>query len=143
MLLGLGGNRLAALGRYLIKRGVQGIVTLLVVTVIIFILFDLMPGTPIDRFRSDPTFDRARLAHLNETFGINDPYFVRMGKFVWNMFSLDFGDSFVEGQPVGDVISAALPRSLFLFGGAVVIEHLSGVVTRTLLSSRPRWFRAG
>src|SRR2546421_3514344 len=143
MLLGLGGNRLAALGRYLIKRGVQGIVTLLVVTVIIFILFDAMPGTPIDRFRSDPTFDRARLEQLNQTFGINDPYFVRMGKFVWNMFSLDFGDSFVEGKPVGDVISAALPRTLFLFGGAVVIEYLIGVVIGTFIAWRRGRFSEG
>ena len=112
---------MAALARYLVKRGVQGVVTLLVVTVIIFILFDAMPGTPIDRFRSDPTFDRARLEQLNQTFGINDPYFVRMGKFVWNMFSLDFGQSFVEGKPVSDVIAAALPRTLFLFGGAVMV----------------------
>ncbi|HEX9567683.1 MAG TPA: ABC transporter permease [Thermoplasmata archaeon] len=134
---------MATLGRYLVKRGIQGVITLLVVTVIIFVLFDLMPGTPIDRFRSDPTFDRARLAHLNETFGINDPYFVRMGKFVWNMFSLDFGDSFVEGKPVGDVISAALPRTLFLFGGAVVIEYLIGVVIGTFIAWRRGRFSEG
>src|SRR5881409_93159 len=102
-----------------------------------------MPGTPIDRFRSDPTFDRARLAHLNETFGINDPYFVRMGKFVWNMFTLDFVDSFVEGKPVGDVISAALPRTLFLFGGAVVIEYLIGVVIGTFIAWRRGRFSEG
>src|SRR2546426_12679592 len=131
MLLGLGGNRLAALGRYLIKRGVQGIVTLLVVTVIIFILFDAMPGTPIDRFRSDPTFDRARLEQLNQTFGINDPYFVRMGKFVWNMFSLDFGISFVECRQVSEVISTALPRTLFLFVGSVRIEYKFWVIAGT------------
>ncbi len=134
---------MATLGRYLVKRGIQGVITLLVVTVIIFVLFDLMPGTPIDRFRSDPTFDRARLAHLNETFGINDPYFVRMGKFVWNMFTLDFGDSFVEGKPVGDVISAALPRTLFLFGGAVVIEYLIGVVIGTFIAWRRGRFSEG
>jgi len=134
---------LAALARYLVKRGVQGVVTLLVVTVIIFILFDAMPGTPIDRFRSDPTFDRARLEQLNQTFGINDPYFVRMGKFVWNMFSLDFGQSFVEGKPVSDVIAAALPRTLFLFGGAVMIEYLIGVVIGTFIAWRRGRFTEG
>lgn len=95
-----------------------------------------MPGTPIDRFRADPTFDRARLEQLNRTFGINDPYFVRMGKFTWNMFTLDFGESFVEGKPVGAVISPALPRTLFLFGGAVIIEYLIGVVLGTYIAWR-------
>src|SRR3989442_5371967 len=95
-----------------------------------------MPGTPIDRFRSDPTFDRARLEQLNRSFGINDPYFVRMGKFVWAMFSLDFGDSFVEGKPVSDIIAAAAPRTLFLFGGAVLIEYLFGVILGTFIAWR-------
>ena len=124
------------MGRFIAKRSIQGIITLFIVTIIVFMLFDAMPGTPIDRFRLDPTFDRARLEQLNRTFGINDPYFVRMGKFVSAMFSLDFGDSFVEGKPVSDVISAALPRTLFLFGGAVIIEYLVGVVLGTIIAWR-------
>src|SRR3972149_11948571 len=59
-----------------------------------------------------------------------------MGKFVWNMFSLDFGESFVEGRPVSEVVAAALPRTLFLFGGAVIIEYLIGVVLGTYIAWR-------
>ena len=118
-------------------------ITLVIVTIIIFVLFDAMPGTPIDRFRSDPTFDRARLEQLNRSFGINDPYFVRMGKFVWAMFSLDFGDSFVEGKPVSDIIAAAAPRTLFLFGGAVLIEYLFGVILGTFIAWRRGRFSEG
>jgi peptide/nickel transport system permease protein len=134
---------LAALGRYIAKRAVQGVITLFIVTIIIFVLFDAMPGTPVDRFRADPTFSRARLEQLNQSFGINDPYFVRMGKFVWNMFSLDFGDSFVEGKPVSDVIAAALPRTLFLFGGAVIIEYIVGVFAGTFIAWRRGRFSEG
>ncbi len=127
---------MAALARYIVKRSVQGVITLFIVTIIVFVLFDAMPGTPIDRFRADPTFDRARLEQLNRSFGINDPYLERMGKFVWNMFTLDFGDSFLEGKPVSDVIAAAAPRTLFLFGGAVVIEYLIGIVVGTFIAWR-------
>ena len=127
---------MAALGRYIGKRVIQGLITLLIVTMIVFVLFDAMPGTPIDRFRADPSFDRARLEQLNQSFGVNDPYFIRMGKFVWNMFSLDFGESFVEGRPVSEVVAAALPRTLFLFGGAVLIEYLIGIVLGTFIAWR-------
>ena len=127
---------MAALARYIAKRSIQGIITLFIVTIIVFVLFDAMPGTPIDRFRADPTFDRARLEQLNRTFGINDPYLVRMGKFVYNMFSLDFGDSFLEGRPVSEVITTAAPRTMFLFGGAVIIEYLIGVVVGTFIAWR-------
>src|SRR5437899_2538536 len=66
-----------------------------------------------------------------------------MGKFVWAMFSLDFGDSFVEGKPVSDVIAAAAPRTLFLFGGAVLIEYLVGVVLGTFIAWRRGRFSEG
>ncbi len=127
---------MAALGRYIVKRTIQGIITLFIVTIIVFVLFDAMPGTPIDRFRADPTFDRARLEQLNQTFGVNDPYPLRLGKFVWNMFTFDFGDSFLEGKAVSIVVSQALPRTLFLFGGAVIIEYLIGVVLGTFIAWR-------
>jgi len=122
---------------------IQGIITLLIVTIIVFALFDAMPGTPIDRFRADPTFDRAKLERLNQTFGVNDPYPLRMGKFVWNMFSLDFGESFLEGKPVSDIVAQALPRTLFLFGGAVLIEYLIGVVLGTFIAWRRGRFSEG
>jgi peptide/nickel transport system permease protein len=114
--------------RYIARRVVQGIVTLIVVTFIVFLLFEAMPGTPIDRFRADPTFDQARLAQLERSFGINDPIHVRAFLFLRNMFTFDFGWSFVEGRPVADVIGFALPRTLFLFGSAVIIEYVIGIV---------------
>jgi len=102
----------------------------------VFVLFDAMPGSPIDRFRLDPTVDPARLEQLNRTFGVNEPYPVRLGKFMLAMFTLDFGESFVEGKPVSEVIAAAAPRTLFLFGGAVMIEYLIGVVLGTFIAWR-------
>src|SRR5437667_10236987 len=86
-----------------------------------------MPGSPIDRFRSDPTFSQARLQQLSEQFGINDPPFVALFKYLQNMFTLDFGPSFLEARPVRDVVADAAPRTLFLFGGATMIEYGVGV----------------
>ncbi|HII41359.1 MAG TPA: ABC transporter permease [Thermoplasmata archaeon] len=119
---------MAALLNYIVKRSVQGAVTILVVTLVIFLLFHQMPGSIIDNFRADPTFNRAKLAQLNETFGVNDPFFVKMYKFVPNMFTFNFGPSYLESKPVVDVLREALPRTLFLFGGAVIIEYLLGIL---------------
>lgn len=44
-----------------------------------------------------------------------------------NMFTFNFGRSFSEARPVADVISFALPRTLFLFGGALVFEYVAGI----------------
>lgn len=87
-----------------------------------------MPGSPIDNFRGDPTFNRAKLEQLNQTFGLNDPFYVKMGKYLYNMFSFNFGPSYLASEPVVDVLRDALPRTLFLFGGAVIIEYILGVL---------------
>lgn len=110
------------------KRAIQGVVTIVVVTIVIFLLFQLMPGSPIDNFRGDPTFNRAKLEQLNQTFGLNDPFYVKMGKYLFNMFSFNFGPSYLASEPVVDVLRDALPRTLFLFGGAVIIEYILGVL---------------
>lgn len=118
---------MASLSRYIGRRLVQGVITIFVVTIIVFLLFRAMPGSPIDRFRSDPTFSQARLQQLSEQFGINDPPFVALFKYLRNMFTLDFGPSFLEARPVRDIIADAAPRTLFLFGGATMLEYAVGV----------------
>lgn len=44
------------------------------------------------------------------------------------MFTFNFGRSFSEAKPVADVLAYALPRTLFLFGGALILEYIIGVV---------------
>src|SRR3989442_12067400 len=43
------------------------------------------------------------------------------------MFTFNFGPSLSQGRPVSSIVSEALPRTLFLFGGAVIIEYALGV----------------
>jgi peptide/nickel transport system permease protein len=134
---------LAALAKYIVKRAIQGVITLLVVTIIIWALFELMPGTPIDRFRADPTFDEFRLRQLEQSFGIGDDLHVKLGKFLWNMFTLNFGESFLERRPVVEIISYALPRTLFLFGAATILEYLFGILLGSFIAWKRGRFSEG
>jgi len=95
---------MAKMGRYIAGRLVQGLVTLLIVTSIIFILFEAMPGDPIDKFRANPTTTAADIARLEHLYGLDDPVYVRYFRFLGNMFTLQFGDSYSKGAPVLDLI---------------------------------------
>jgi len=119
---------LAALGRYIARRSIQGVITIFIVTIVVFLLFRAMPGDPISRFRTDPTFTEARLQQLTETFGLNDPPLVALFKYLRNMFTFDFGPSFLEARPVRDIIADAAPRTIFLFGSATIIEYGLGIL---------------
>lgn len=122
----------------------QGVITLFVVTIIIFLLFRAMPGSPIDALRGDPRFNRATLEQLNETFGVNDPPQVALVKYLVNMFTFNFGPSTLEPRPVRDIIAAAAPRTLFLFVGATLIEYIVGIlVGRYIAWKRGRFSEGG
>ena len=132
---------MAGLAQFIIKRAIQAIVTIFVVTSLVFILFEAMPGDPIARFRFDPTCARNPdcLPRLIQQFGLDKPVEVRYVNFMWNMFNMQFGLSYQYNRPVSDILRDAVPRTLGLFGTATVITYLLGVV----IGSRIGWKRGG
>jgi peptide/nickel transport system permease protein len=132
---------MAGFSRFVVNRTVQGIVTVIVVTSLIFILFEAMPGDPIARFKLDPRFsgNPGALERLEAQFGLNDPPITRYFIFMRNMFTFQFGTSYQFNRPVSDILADALPRTLALFGAATVITYLVGVV----VGSRIGWKRGG
>jgi peptide/nickel transport system permease protein len=118
---------LAALSRYIARRLIQGVITLFIVTIIIFLLFKAMPGNPVNFLKGNPTIPPAVIHQVAEQFGIYDSFPVQMYKFMINMFTFQFGES-IQGRPVLAIIDEAMPRTLLLFGGATIIEYLLGVL---------------
>src|SRR5437867_12829759 len=115
---------MASLTRYLIRRAIQGVITLLIVTVLIFILF-YFSGNPLDGLRSNPSIQPAVIERLRQQYGLDQGPEVQLYRYVANMFTFNFGWSSYANAPVISVLQEALPRTLFLFGGAVLIEYRS------------------
>ncbi len=118
---------MASLRRYLVRRGIQGVITIFVVTIIIFLLFQALPGGPLAAYTQDPTCQAPCRAQLRIQFGLDQPWYVQLWIFLGNMFTFNFGRSFSEGRPVSEILAIALPRTLFLFGGALIAEYLVGI----------------
>ncbi len=118
---------MASLGRYIVRRLIQGLLTLFIVTIIIFLLWKAQPGSPLDGLRGNPTIPKQTIAYVASEYGLNDPFWIQMYKYIVNMFTFQFGES-ITGVPVISIIQQALPRTLLLFGGAVVIEYMLGIL---------------
>ena len=118
---------MASLARYIIRRAIQGVITILIVTVIIFILF-YFSGSPLDGLRANPATPLAVIERLRQQYGIDQPPEVQLYRYLVNMFTLNFGWSSYRNTPVIDVLQEALPRTLFLFGGAVLVHYVIGVI---------------
>jgi len=102
------------------------IFTLLAITLVLFILLQLMPGSP---FNDEKLTDVQRAA-LNSKYGLDQPIVVQFGKYVLNMFRGDFGVSYTisKNTPISQLIASRLPVSLAIGGSAVALGAFIGLI---------------
>lgn len=123
------------MGRYIIRRILQAIPLLLLVSVAMFALIHLLPGGPVGVFLS-PHLSVAGRAALNKRFGLDQPLPVQYVKWITNAFSGDFGFSFATNQPVTDVLSEHFPPTLELFSTALVLALIIAILIGTISAVR-------
>src|SRR5437867_12367971 len=134
---------MASLARYLIRRAIQGVITLFIVTVVVFILF-YFSGNPLKAPRPYASSQRAAIERLKQQYRLDQGPEVQLYRYVINMFTFTFGYSTYANAPVVTVLQEALPRTLFLFGGAVFIEYIIGIlVGRYIAWKRGRGVEGG
>ncbi len=111
--------------KYLVRRLALSIVTILAVSLIIFIM-SRASGDPrhimLDDYSTDEDWER-----MGEVLGLNEPYYQQYVIFLGNAVRGDFGQSVKEGRPVTDVILERLPATLFLGLTAFVLSLLVGI----------------
>jgi peptide/nickel transport system permease protein len=100
--------------RYIIKRVLLLIPTLLGAAALVFVLMRLIPGDVcvVRLGSSGGTFDPKAIAVCHAELGMDRPFIVQFIDFVWGLVRLDFGTSMWSGAPVTKEILARLPISL-------------------------------
>ena len=80
--------------RYFVARGVQTAVTLLLMSLVVYLLIGLMPGDPIDMMISgDPTMTSQDAARLRAAYGLDKPLFERYLAWLLQALQGNFGYS--------------------------------------------------
>jgi peptide/nickel transport system permease protein len=113
--------------QYLIRRLLQGLLTLLAITVIVFLLASAYPGGIMSAYEENPNATAEDLARLRAKYGLDDPLPVRYFKWLGNVARGDLGTSFVSKQPVLVEIGERLPNTLLLMGVALVVTLLLAI----------------
>ncbi len=100
------------MGRYILKRLLQMIPVVLGVTILIFTIMYFIPGDPVRLLLgAEPT--PAQIAAKQQELGLNDPYLIRLGRFVGGIvLHFDFGKSWVYNTPVTTELLQRFPRTL-------------------------------
>ena len=107
------------------SRLLQAIPVLLVVGFIAFALFDFV-GDPVNILLGQDHTEAQRIALVRQ-LGLDQPFFVQYGRFLWIALHGDFGISYRLAQPVGSLIAERLPATLELAITASVLAFAIGV----------------
>ncbi len=123
------------MGRYLIRRILQAIPLLVLLSIFMFILIHLMPGGP-DQVIFNPRLSPVAKAALRAHFGLNDPVPIQYLKWLSRVFVGDFGFSFANNLPVSFILSQRFPATLELFGFALLFALLVAILLGVLSAIR-------
>jgi peptide/nickel transport system permease protein len=111
---------------YVARRVLQMIPTVLLVMAIVFVVFRLMPGDPVQLILgADP--DPEAVAALERRFGLDRPLVEQFGRWVFDAVRGDLGTSFAREEPVLGIILERFPATAQITVFAMILATLVGV----------------
>jgi peptide/nickel transport system permease protein len=123
--------------RYLVRRLLWAAVLFLVVTVVTYVIFFLIPVDPAKQACGQRA-SQACIANAREHLGIDQPIYVQYSKFLWRLLHFDLGRSFANRQDVTEIVLQAAPVTASLVFGGVVVWMLIAIPIGILSALRPR-----
>jgi len=119
---------LSSYRRVLIKRVFNAFITILLIMLVNFLLFRIMPGdpavlmTPRTTTASDFAYDRNV-----EIMGLDQPIYIQFVKYFVDTFRGNWGISYIYEKPVIEVMSSAFIWSILLLGISSIVTFVVGI----------------
>ncbi len=115
---------------FIAKRFLYTIVLIFFVLTLNFVIFELIPGEGgviENLIGAGKTFPPDQVKRLEHLYGLDQPLDVRYVKYMYNMATLQFGDSFRTRQPVLTDMAGFLPNTLVLLGVSTILSIVIGI----------------
>lgn len=110
---------------FVLKRLLQAILVMLIVTMIAFLLFQFV-GDPVMQMLGQEATEADRIA-LRQELGLDQPIWKQYGAFIFNMLQGDLGMSLRQGLPVADLLKEKMPATLELAFVSAMASTLIGI----------------
>jgi peptide/nickel transport system permease protein len=125
------------MGRYLLRRLLIAVPSLLGISVVLFTVLALAPGDPFGELASNPAVPpEVRLA-LRAKFGMDDPVLLRYFHWLAAMLHGDWGFSFVSRVDVDTLIWQRIPSTLLVIGSSQILALLIALPIGVYAATRP------
>ena len=117
--------------KYIARRLVLFVPTLLGVSIAIFTLLRVIPGDVaalmLGGAEGEGTYTREDLERLREQLGLNDPIYVQYGTWIWQLVRFDLGDSIALGRPIAGELRRQFPITIQLAAFTAVVVSLIAI----------------
>jgi peptide/nickel transport system permease protein len=125
------------LGRYLVRRLLIVIPSLIGISLVLFAVVALAPGDPFEELATNPNVPAEVRAGLRAKFGLDDPVMVRYVRWAGAMVKGDWGFSFASRVDVDTLILQRLPVTLLIIGSSLVLALLVALPVGVYAATRP------
>jgi len=124
-------------GRYLLRRILIAVPSLLGISVVLFTVLALAPGDPFAELASNPNVPPEVGAALRAKFGLDDPIALRYLHWLGAMLHGDWGFSFASRIDINTLILQRLPATLLVIGSSQVLALLIALPVGVYSAVRP------
>ncbi|OMF03786.1 nickel ABC transporter permease subunit NikB [Paenibacillus amylolyticus] len=105
------------MGSYIVKRILLAIPLLIIISFITFVLINLSPLDPavvVLQAQEVPQITEELIAQTNQALGFDQPFMIQYVNWIMAVVQLDFGNSYVSGEPVWSLMGPAFMNTLKL-----------------------------
>ncbi|MBE6011353.1 nickel ABC transporter permease [Anaeropeptidivorans aminofermentans] len=114
---------------YIIRRLLQAIPTLLVISFLVFSLLYITPGDPVEMIlgTEDQRISEEQRVIIEKEWGLDKPFIIRYVDFVAKAVRGDLGFSYITGQPVFESVMIRMPATLILTAFSMALALIISV----------------
>jgi peptide/nickel transport system permease protein len=120
---------------YAVKRTINAFAVVIIVVVLNFFLFRVLPGNPIT-YLINPNLPIESRQAILKLWGLDKPLYEQFLTYVVNMLTGNLGVSFSSTEPVAAELMDRLPNTILLLGSATIIQIMLGIALGVVAVSR-------
>ena len=128
--------------RYIVKRVLQAIPLLFIISFLVFSLIQLAPYDVIDSVTT-PNMSQQQIDLLRERYGLNEPFLVQYFVWIKNIFQGDLGYSLVSQKSIAQELAVRIPNTIRLVLPAYLTAlFLAIVLGLVAAANKGKWERS-
>ncbi|MDJ0511566.1 MAG: ABC transporter permease [Crocosphaera sp.] len=113
---------------YIIKRVLQGLLTILLASIVSFIIIQIAPGDYLDNLKQNPKIAKETIEQLTVRFGLDKPWYIQYWRWLVQVVTrFNFGESFVYNRSVASLLAERILATLLLAIASIIITWLIAI----------------